>query len=294
MRRIAHEARVAELERELFQKQIDRMALVEQLKLALRQRDEARAEVERWAVVAAAHTQSELARQLSESRRRCDALEAENARLHSGAVSALKERNNALDQLAAANALLDDALEAINQDAWTVLTDAIRAHLSSQPAAPYTPERAMAEADPTLPMQPPGQTAPMLCARTEGEHGRGELCRLPRSHDGTCRFYDQPAAPDPRDAEIARLIRELSECRDNSATRLAYSEQYRAEVARLRGEEARLAQLNREACEVMRDLLARAEAAEQKLAEAVASDKETNLRSDVIEAELARPREGKG
>lgn len=39
-------------------------------------------------------------------------------------------------KLAAANALLSDALDALNQDAWTVLADGIRAHLAGQPAAP--------------------------------------------------------------------------------------------------------------------------------------------------------------
>jgi len=122
----------------------DALAIVGQAKLYLDERNAALNEIASLSLeVAAAHTSYERAE--SEAA----ALRAENERLRASRdawesrveeLEALMQDDGHVDAetLADANALLEDALGAINQDAWTVLADGIRAHLAGQPAAPVT------------------------------------------------------------------------------------------------------------------------------------------------------------
>jgi hypothetical protein len=114
------------------------MGVTERLDQVQRRAEAAEAEVER---LRAAQVQAsrEAGEALAGAYEHAETLRAEVERLRATAAEYWKLADERVTSLAAANALLDDALEAINQDAWTVLADGIRAHLAAQPAtAPTT------------------------------------------------------------------------------------------------------------------------------------------------------------
>ncbi len=126
----------------------------------------------------------------------CARLRAENERLRGEYQTIVLRLHGevrrceaAESSLAAAEGLLDAALEAINQDAWTVLSDDIRAFLANQPSAPVcvNPRCAMQGRSDCPDIAQPA--APTLCVP-------GDICQRPaRCLGGPCLGRAQPAAP---------------------------------------------------------------------------------------------------